>query len=265
MRPVYTLSMKLALYLPFALLLGLIIGGWAPKEELRATRKQIAELSSKLAAREKDSRMDLFTRIARIPDRAQPKPRPNPTSVPNADRDVMPEADTNAVASNVTSNAAPAQPRHRGQQSPDRAPRPEDLRARIDEAKELWITRIEVARAQWIDRLKLSQDQTALFDEAILSMNTQLQATLQILSDELAVSDTLTPETGIRAFSEMTSILVATYDRIGSVLPEGEEGQTSTMELTDFIDPAITEPLISVQDKLQNLPHRQGPAARLGR
>jgi hypothetical protein len=257
--------MKLALFLPFVFLLGLIIGGWAPKEELRASRKQIAELAAKLAARDNGSRMDMFTRIAMIPDRAQPKPPPHTRSGPHADRDVLPEADTNAVASNATSNAAPIQPRHRRQQGSDRAPRPEDLRTRIDEAKELWITRVEVARAQWIDRLKLSQDQTAQFDEAILSMNAQLQATLQILSDELAASDTLTPETGIRTFNEMTSILVATYDRIGSVLPEGEEGQTGTLELTDFIDPAITEPLISVQDKLRNLPRPQGSAMRLGR
>ena len=33
--------MKFALFIPFILLLGLVIGGWAPKEELRAANKEI--------------------------------------------------------------------------------------------------------------------------------------------------------------------------------------------------------------------------------
>jgi len=250
--------------MPFALLLGLIIGGWAPREELRAAQKQVTDLSAKLADREKDSRMDVFTRMVKIPDRAtQTKPTSAP---PHADKVAANEAATNAVAETANTNA-PVQSRRHRLPFPDRQPgaNPEDLRARIDEAKELWKTRVDVARAQWIDRLKLSQDQTAQFDESINNMNAQLYTAMQKLADELAASDTMTPETGIRAFNEMTSILVETYDNIGSSLPEDQAGQVGTMELPDFIDPAITEPLIAVQDKLDKMPHPHGPSVRIGR
>lgn len=259
--------MKLALLLPFVLLLGLIIGGWAPREELRAAQKQVSDLSAKLADKEKDSRMDMFTRFAKIPDRATQQKRPAaPPTLPGADKGAADAAlPTNQVAEAAATNE-PVRPRHH-LFGPDRGKgnSQEDLRARIDEAKELWKTRVDVARAQWIDRLKLSQDQTAQFDESINNMNAQLYTAMQKLADELAASDAMTPETGIRTFNEMTSILVETYDNIGAALPEDQAGQAGGMELTDFIDPAITEPLITVQDKLNNMPHPHGPAVRIGR
>ena len=102
----------------------------------------------------------------------QPKRIPNSVSSSRANQDVLPEADTSDVASTATNSAVPLQPRNPGQHGPDPAPRPEDLRARIEEAKELWTTRVEIARAQWIDRLQLSQDRIEQFDDAINKMNT---------------------------------------------------------------------------------------------
>ena len=198
--------MKLALFLPFIFLLGLIIGGWAPKEETRAAQKQIDDLKSKLADKEKGSRMDMFTSMVKIPERAtKPGGHPTPTPPSAASMEIHPTNATVIVAtSGATNTAALAQP------TPEQKKplKPEDMRARIDEAKELWKTRVDVARAQWIDRLKLPQDKAALFDESINSMNEQLYLSMQKLADELQSSDTLTPETGTRAFNEMTAALV---------------------------------------------------------
>ena len=245
--------MKFALFLPFVLLLGLIIGGWAPKEELRASQKQVAELTAKLGDQEKGSRMDMFTSMVKIPERAtKPGGPPKPKAAETGQHIRLTNATATAVAPAATNSAGqvkadPAQP-------PAKPLKPEDMRARIDEAKELWKTRVEVVRAQWIDRLKLSQDQTALFDQSINSMNEQLYLSMQKLSDELQMSDTLTPETGTRAFNEMTSALVQAYDDLGAIIPQEQRGETAKMELTDFIDPAVAEPLIAVQGKLDNLP-----------
>jgi hypothetical protein len=258
--------MKFALFLPFVLLLGLIIGGWAPKQELRAVRKEADDLQAKLASGEKDSRLDMFTRMAKIPDRAT-KPASPSKAHPQAASVAQNRSNaTNAVATapaGATNGAVLLTP-------PDNKPRqeklrPEDLQARIDEAKELWKTRVDVARAQWIDRLKLSADQTALFDETINTMNEQLYRSMQNFATELAASDTVTPETGIRAFNEMTSSLVQTYDSLNAIVPEGQSGETAKIELTDFIDPAVTEPLIAVQDKLENMPRGHAPVVRIGR
>jgi len=250
--------MKLALFFPLILLLGLIIGGWAPKEELRAAQKEAAELKAKLASREKDSRMDTFTRMVQIPERAKaPKPaiKPKGTFVGAAAEDTT---GTNILASAPPPTAANASAAKAASPEPKKADlSPEDLRARIDEAKELWKTRVDIARVQWIDRLKLTPEATALFDTSINAMNEELYTSMQNLADKLAAGAALTPEIGTRAFNEMTSALVKTYDDLNVLVPEAQRGEAAKMELSDFIDPAVAEPLIAVQDKLDNLPAQQ--------
>jgi hypothetical protein len=250
--------MKFAMLLQFALLLGLIIGGWAPKEELRAAKKEAAELKERLASRETDSRADAFTRMVQIPERAKntkPTPKPKAISVSVTTGDAT---GTNAPALVVApdgTNAAAAKASPPEKKKPDLSP--EDLRARIDEAKELWKTRVDIARAQWIARLKLTPEATALFDTSINAMNEELYTSMQNLADALAAGETLTPEIGTRAFNEMTSALVKTYDDLNVLVPEAQRGEAAKMELTDFIDPGVAEPLIQVQDKLQNMPAQQ--------
>jgi hypothetical protein len=139
------------------------------------------------------------------------------------------------------------------------------LQARIEEAKELWASRALVARAQWIDRLKLTPEGAAQFDAAIDAMNGELLASLQGLADALAGDDALTPELGARFFNEMTASLVRTYDDLGALVPAGQRGEAARIELTDFIDPAVAEPLIAVQGKLGDMPRPGRRFPRAGR
>ncbi len=258
--------MKFALLIPFILLLGLVIGGWAPKEELRAAKKEAADLAAKLADRNKDLRMDSFASFVKIPERAK-----NPTSKAAAKAAAVTRVripSTNATPTAVTAapsvtTAAEVPPAQNPQT--EEPLKPEDMRARIDEAKELWKTRVEVARAQWLDRLKLSPEETALFDDAINTMNDNLYGAIQRFADGLAAGETLTPETGVRAFSEMTASLVQTYDNLSAFVPEAQRGEAAQIELTDFIDPAVAEPLIAVQDQLEKLPPERRPMMRFRR
>ena len=254
--------MKFALCLPFVLLLGLVIGGWAPKEELRASQKQVADLTSKLGDRAKDSRMDMFTSMVKIPERAtKPASLSKPTKVSETSFSIQltnaPAAAETALAKTTGATNGAVREASATKQPADKPLKPEDLQARIDEAKELWKTRVDVARAQWIDRLKLTPEQTALFDDSLNAMNEQLYHSMQGLAIELESSDTLTPETGTRTFSEMTSALVQAYDELGSIVPDAQRPDTAKMELTDFIDPGVAEPLIAVQDKLNKLPNNR--------
>ena len=257
--------MKSFIFLPFVLLLGLIIGGWAPKEELRATKKEVAELTGKLASREKDSRIDPFTRMVQIPERAQkPKPAaaPKPISV-----HLSASVGSGTNGPITASAAAPTNVASKKKISPETKQsdlKPEDLQARIEEAKELWKTRVEIARAQWIERLKLSPEGIALFDASVNAMNEELYLSMQGLAAALESTDTLTPELGTRFFNEMTTSLVKTYDDLDAFVPEAQRGDASKLELTDFIDPAVAEPLIAVQGKLENMP-RQNENRRVPR
>lgn len=237
--------MKWLIFFPPVLLLGLVIGGWAPKEELRTVRNELAELSKTASTRTRDSRLDSFTRMVQIPDRAQ-RPRPAPAERSDETATPSPDAATNAPATGLSGAPKPGQP-----DRPEKLT-PEDLRARIEEAKELWKTRVDVARAQWLDRLKLNADQAVLFDDAINAMNERLYYAMQDFADTLDNADTLTPEAGTRAFNELTTALTQTYDDLHSIVPEEQRGETAKIELTDFIDPGVAEPLIAVQDKLEN-------------
>lgn len=256
--------MKLLLIMPFVLLLGLIIGGWAPKQELRSTKKEIADLAGKLASREKDSRMDAFTRMVQIPERAQ-KTKPAAAVKPISVRvSASVGSDTNGLVTGSAAAATNAVTEKDHALEPKKSDlSPEDLQARIEEAKELWKTRVEIARAQWIERLKLSPEEAALLDASVNAMNEELYASMQGLAASLENADTLTPELGTRFFNEMTTSLVKTYDDLDAFVPAEQRGEASKLELTDFIDPAVAEPLIAVQNKLENMPgqqeHRRGP------
>ena len=256
--------MKTAFFVPFVLLLGLVIGGWTPKEELRALRKEKESLNAKLAERDKSQRFDAITRIVQIPDRAK-QPKAAAATQPARGLASGPSVKTNA-ASRFSAVPPPSTNASVKADEPQKQPlKPEDLRARIDEAKELWMTRVEIARAQWLERAKLSPDEAARFDNAINAMNENLYAAMKNLADVAASSDSLTPEIGVRAFSEMTSVLVQTYDELNTVVPAAQQAEVGKLELTDFIDPAIAEPLVAIQDKLDSLPRERRPGARLGR
>lgn len=256
--------MKSYLFLPFALLLGLVIGGWMPNEELRNLRRENETLNEKLAAREKDSRMDAITRMMRIPDRAPATENRRRRRSPESGTDSTVQtaqpggAGTNAPVVSASDTAA-----ERSDEASSRSTRM-DLKDRIEDAKDLWATRVQIARGQWISRLKLSPEAEGHFDATIDAMNAELQASIQGLADALDASGEITPELGVRLFNEMTASLVNTYNDLEAFVPAEQRGEASHIELTDFIDPAVAEPLIAVQDKLDNMPRpgRRFPRGR---
>lgn len=256
--------MKSAFFLPFVLLLGMVIGGWAPKEELRQARAEMDRLAAKLAERDKTQRLDAFTRIVQIPDRATQPKSSRPPDVAARKPALRTDGETNAASRLAVTVSSPTNAvSARSDPRPEKL-KPEDLRARIDEAKELWLTRVEVARAQWVQRLKLTPEETARFDSAINAMNENLYGAMQNLANGLEATDTPSPAAGMRAFNEMTSVLVQTYDELATMAPEQQQ-EVAKLELTDFIDPAIAEPLVAVQDKLDSMPGARRPGGRFPR
>ena len=239
--------MKYLVFLPFAMLLGLVIGSWAPKEELRTLKREMQKLQTQVASNEKDSRMDAFTRMMRIPDRARTTTNVAANAINKSANAEDQKRQANDTANTMaTNNVTLANKKQRN------APSPEDLRARIDEAKELWKTRVEIARSQWQNRLKLDTEQATQFDNAINDMNEKLYYAAQDFANKLDNTTALTPEEATRALNDMTGILTETYNDFQAVVPEEQRGEISMIELTDFIDPGVAEPLIPVQAKLEN-------------
>ena len=240
--------------LPLACLAGFLVGTWGPRADLRAL-KELVENEKKAAAEQKPDGFETFARMAKIPETARHPRRRRPARA-EARRSAI--AVTNAPKEEVSAAAPKATNAVARADAPKPRRTPEDLAARIDEAQELWATRVDMARAQWKAKLNLSGEAEKAFDDALQEMNEKLYASVQELARRLASEEKMTPELGFRLMGDTSTILAETYDKIGEILPQGQRAEVSEMQMIDFIDPAVAEPLIGVQDKLEGFSMHPG-------
>lgn len=242
------------LWIPAAFVLGGLIGRFGPTEELRAFRESAENKESVRTARSANG-LDSFIKLANIPEVAKRPRRPakpaaasetNVTAAVAANENAAPDASADAIAASAPTNAASAKLR-----TPRRFD-PEDLRARIDEAADLWRTRVALKRTATIEKLGLDEKGTEAFDAALATMNEKLRDTMQAMADELSASQTeMTPELGVRLMGDLATSVAEAYDSLGTVVEEGRRTEISRLQLYEFVDPAVAEPLVSVQDRLK--------------
>ena len=236
-------------WLPLVFIAGGLVGYYGPAEELRS--RDVREKEEKTKAKPKNA-FGSFTELVNIPEVAKR---------PRRVKDTEPATNTTAVAGRVGDAPLPgesASGRVGDAPLPEKRRRvaPEDLRARIDEAAELWRTRIEIARASAIDKLGLDDKGAESFNDAIEDMNAKLRESIQIVADRVASSESLTHELGVRLMGDIATSLAETYDSLATCVDEDHRGEVSRLELTNFIDPSVGEPLIAVQDKLEDFGER---------
>ena len=234
-------------WLPLVFVFGGLVGYYGPAEELRSRDVRMQEEKAK-----PKNAFGSFTDLVNIPDVAK-HPRSVKEEEPAEETDTTSAVASSggAVAGTNAVYASTSKPR-------SKRVAPEDLRARIDEAAELWRTRSEVARAAAIEKLGLDENGTAAFDNAIVDMNTKLRESIQIVADSIASSDSMTKELGIRLMGDISASLAETYDALGACVGKDRRGEVSDLELVNFIDPSVGEPLIAVQDKLEDFGERPG-------
>ena len=237
-------------WLPLVFVAGGLVGYYGPAEELRARDAREPEEATKKS--KSRNAFGSFTELVNIPEVAKR---------PRRVKDTEPATNTTAVAGRVGEAPLPgesADGRVGDAPLPEKRKRvaPEDLRARIDEAAELWRTRIEIARASAIEKLGLDDKGAESFNDAIEDMNTKLRESMQIVADRIASSEAMTQELGVRLMGDIATSLAETYDSLAACVDEDHRGEVSRLELTNFIDPSVGEPLIAVQDKLEGFGER---------
>ena len=230
------------LWLPLAFVAGGLVGAWGPSGELRAFRDR----SSKDERRERKVQgFDAFARMVNIPEVAK--------------RHRQGRNKTNTVAKVKTPEPAKGAS-DGGTPQPKPAPRrlnPEDLRSRIDEAAELWRTRSELVFADTVKKLGIDAAGEARFEEILVRMNDEIRSSVQAIADALAAEEEMTPELGVRLMGDLSTTVAEAYDRIGECAGSNRRGEVSRLNLTDFVDPSVAEPLIGVQHKLEAFPMRR--------
>ena len=252
--------MKYLVWLPVACLLGLLIGSWGPKEEIRSLKRQMSEADQKPKVSMAGG-FGSFANMVNIPEMASGRRHGRKNAERPGATNEFAEAEgtrTNeAAAVSHTFGTTNASITVKAEPDNDRMS-PQDLRARIDEAKELWKTRVNIARANWVSRLKLTEQETQQFDSAIDAMNARLYDNMQEVANLLQNETEMTPEIGLKLVSNLTTAMATTYDEVRAGLPPEKQDEVAKMELQDFIDPGVGEPLIAVQGKLENIQQIKG-------
>ena len=239
--------MKNWFWIPLAGIVGVVAGSWGPREDLARFKETVREERTQKKASGATG-FDAFARLANIPDVAKRQPKARTNELARSVRHLAPVSGGNRqtnVAAVAEAKAGEVEPKT------DRRLFREDLRARIEEAADLWQTRVELAKTQWKEKLGISgQTESESFESAIGTMNESLRDSMQALADEIERAGKMTPELSLRMMGDAARVMAEAYDAIGASLPDERRADVSELPVFEFIDPMVAEPLIGVQDKL---------------
>jgi hypothetical protein len=226
------------LWLPLVFIIGGMVGYYGPAEELRSRQAQEKVTHEKKQKKNRQHGFGSFTQLVNIPEVASRRHKHHGEWKKKSPAKKNQTQENKNTSTNNTEKAAPPSRRHLN---------PEDLRARIEEAADLWRSRSDIARAAAIEKLSLDATGEKAFDEVLKAMNNKLRSTFQIVAEEIASSKQMTPELGIRMMGDVATSLSEAYDSVSANLGENMREEVSKLQMVDFIDPSVAEPLIEVQ------------------
>lgn len=239
---------------PLAALIGLAVGTWGSRDDIERA-KQMREDSAASRKASDAAGFGAFAKMVNIPEVAR-RPSRARSAKPSSH-----EEKADAAGDVATANATNAAPSEATPEMPPpgrKAISPEDLRARIEEAADLWRARVEIAKAQWTAKLGIAgDDQVEKFDAALAKMNDSLMDTMQAMALEIEKAGKVTPELSLRLMGDASAVMAEAYDGVAALLPADKRGEVSEMPIFEFIDPSVAEPLIGVQDKIDTSFTRQ--------
>ena len=239
--------MKNWFWIPLAAIAGGIVGSWGPREDLELYKANVQEerTQKKVSG---TTGFDAFAKLANIPDVARHRPKARTNELARTVKSAETNGD-DAVVAEIPDPKNPDAPKSRIMRSHFSR---EDLQSRIEEAADLWNTRVELAKTQWKGKLGIEDGKASEeFDSAVATMNESLRDTMEALAEEIEKAGKVSPELGLRMMGDLSRNLADAYDAIGALVPADRRGEVSEMPVHEFIDPMVAEPLISVQDKLE--------------
>jgi len=250
-------------WIPVALLLGLVLGSWGPKSEIRKLREDLEAARAGAGTVKRTARIEGVTELLGISAAAAAASAPMTADVSETSADAtnppVPVADNTATGALAVSQGPPP-----GETPPGRnRPRPRNLEGQIERAAELWRMRSDVARAAFVSDAELTDADAGTFDVLTTAMNLRLANSIETWVEGIKGGDAPGPEAGIRLARDVTDSLVLTYEEMDRKLSEGwRDRLEEPLNLTDFIDPAVATPLVDVEDALE---HSAGWEPRAGR
>ncbi|MBP7275073.1 MAG: hypothetical protein KBA51_02590 [Kiritimatiellae bacterium] len=236
--------MKGWIFLPVALVAGLVLGGWGPRQEVRRLNSELALAQTPARSSGRATALGALGQVLPVatPERTEPlRPEPQPDADASAENPDAPE---------VEMESERVEP-----------PDEETIRAGIDQAMEAWRLRSELVRNAFVANNALDASEAARFDTLVAAMNLRIRNDLQALADRLRADDSVTPEDGVRLINGLTSHLLQAYDDMDRAMPASwREASGEEFNLGDLVDPSVAEPLIGLEDRMRG--PRGGPPWR---
>lgn len=235
--------MKAAFWIPFALLAGLVLGGYGPRQTMRQERDELERLR-KAVRSERPARADFGNMVdfLRLPAAVPP------AAVSTGQ--VIAAGQADLPGTNLPPSATGVTERVRGGRTNQTAISFEE---RIEEAAELWRIRSDIVRSGFVRSARLTPEQTVQFDVLVEAMNIRLKDRIAEWTEVLEKEETVSPETGVRMINDLSEVLVVTYDEMDRTLPaEWRQNAGSSFDLGGLIDPMVAMPLTKVEPKFRD-------------
>lgn len=230
--------MKIMGAIIFALLVGLVLGGWGPRRDLKEAQREIEELKTQLSKKGgRTAGLEGIAALLQVPDRAERPARQG------RGEGAVPQ--TSAGMNTVSGSDRPGPfSGANGTNGPARV----DFRERIKTAADLWKVRRDLARSGFISRVKLTPAEATQVDVIMQAMNVRLEESVARWVDYLKEAEEISPEDGIRMMNELSGVVVTTYDDLDRTLAEDWRDQAGEkFQVFDFINPEVALPLAEVE------------------
>ncbi len=248
--------MKSIVLVAVALLLGLILGGWAPRSEVARLKKELTTKEELLKSSDRSrSGIDNVTRMIGI-DRTAARTSPEvvamePQEALDQDQPDNERPDAGiTVSEEIVKDTKEKEPEDVAEEDE----REMGMEESIEHAMELWQIRVDIARNTLISNAQMTPVEVEKFDLLVSDMNSQLKNKFTEFAEDLQDAEEVQMEAGIRIFNDVTDSIVSTYDAMDETLEPGwRRSAGPKFSLTDFISPDVAEPLIGVESKLDRI------------
>ena len=240
--------MKQGIWIVLAVLVGLVLGSWGPRSDLRRAKEEIEDLKRRMSKGwTQGGEVEGVRQMLRLPgnDAVKRRAAERAKKAPAVAKAlVVGEAPPPPVASQVVAQAV-ATTNEEAEFEWDG----ED----IERAARFWNARAAIARNSFITNAKLDIKQAERFDTLVAAMNLRLEAGISNWVQGVKFKGDMTTEDGVKLMNELSTAVVVTYDEMDrSMPPDWRKTAGDRFELINFVDPAVAMPLMDVDGLVKN-------------
>lgn len=245
--------MKHGAWVVMALLVGLVLGSWGPRSDLRRAKEEIEDMKRRMARGwTQGGEVEGVRQMLRIPGNDAVRKR----AVERAKR----------TAPSARTPVGRTEPAQSSSQSVAHAAVTTNADAGlewdaddIERAAKFWNTRAAIARNSFITNAKLDTKQTDRFDTLVAAMNLRLETGISNWVQGVKAKGAANTEDGIRLMNDLSTAVVLTYDEMDrSMPPDWRKQAGDKFELVNFVDPVVAAPLMDVEGLMKDRGSERG-------